>query len=64
MSRRSSRLAKSILPASKKVCMSTMDIFKLPGTDVPVKLVDDLSREEVLEFPAFKVSLNLPSTNA
>ncbi|KAH6712269.1 NUDIX family hydrolase-like protein [Leptodontidium sp. MPI-SDFR-AT-0119] len=31
-----------------------MDTFKLPGTDVPVKLVDDLCKEEVLEFPAFK----------
>ncbi|KAH7309281.1 NUDIX family hydrolase-like protein [Rhexocercosporidium sp. MPI-PUGE-AT-0058] len=31
-----------------------MDNFKLPGTDVSVTLVDDLSKEETLEFPAFK----------
>lgn len=51
-----------MLPASKKVRMSTMDTFKLPGTDVPVKLVDDLCKEEVLEFPAFKVGSSLTSS--
>jgi hypothetical protein len=32
-----------------------MSIFTLPDTDVPVTLVNDLSEEELLEFPAFKV---------
>ncbi|KAJ5054482.1 uncharacterized protein L3040_000756 [Drepanopeziza brunnea f. sp. 'multigermtubi'] len=31
-----------------------MNIFKLPGTEVPVKLIDGLSKDELLEFPAFK----------
>ncbi|CZT48672.1 related to nucleoside diphosphate-sugar hydrolase of the MutT (NUDIX) family [Rhynchosporium secalis] len=31
-----------------------MSTFNLPGTDVLVKLTDDLSKDEVLDFPAFK----------
>jgi hypothetical protein len=32
-----------------------MSTFKLPDTEISVKLVNDLSKEELLEFPAFKV---------
>ncbi|CAL3971175.1 unnamed protein product, partial [Diplocarpon coronariae] len=31
-----------------------MSSFSLPGTNVPVRLVDGLSKDEVLAFPAFK----------
>lgn len=39
-----------------------MTIFTLPDTDVPVTLVDSLSEEELLEFPAFKVRFILKMT--
>lgn len=32
-----------------------MSTFTLPGSDVTVKLVEGLSEEQLLEFPAFKV---------
>jgi hypothetical protein len=32
-----------------------MSTFTLPDTDISVELVNDLSKEELLEFPAFKV---------
>jgi hypothetical protein len=38
--------------ATKTVKMST---FTLPDTDVSIKLVDGLTKEQLLEFPAFKV---------
>jgi hypothetical protein len=64
MIRRSSRIAKTISPAPKKPrlgnSLGNMSTFKLPDTDVPVKLIDDLSKEELLEFPGFKVTI-LPS---
>ncbi|PVH82465.1 hypothetical protein DL98DRAFT_513903 [Cadophora sp. DSE1049] len=40
-----------------------MDNFRLPGTEVPVKLIDDLSKDEVLEFPAFKNWIELLQSN-
>jgi len=36
-----------------------MSTFKLPDTEVPVELVDDLSEKELLEFPGFKVTTPL-----
>jgi len=33
-----------------------MSTFTLPDTDVSIKLVDGLTQEQLLEFPAFKVS--------
>jgi hypothetical protein len=38
----------------KNIEMSTVT---LPGTEVSIKLVDDLTKEQLLEFPAFKVPL-------
>ena len=35
---------------------SKMSTFTLPDTDVSIKLVDGLTQEQLLEFPAFKVS--------
>jgi hypothetical protein len=60
MIRRSSRIAKTIFPAPKKPRLTEkMSTFNLPDTEVPVKLVDDLSKEELLEFPGFKVTTPL-----
>ena len=36
-----------------------MSTFTLPGTDISVKLTDDLTKEQLLEFPAFKARLSL-----
>ena len=60
MNRRSSRIAKTIFPAPKKPRLTKrMSTFKLPDTEVPVELVDDLSEKELLEFPGFKVTTPL-----
>jgi len=40
-----------------------MSTFTLPDTDVPVTLVDDLSKEQLLEFPAFKGWIQRLQTN-
>ncbi|KAL2064218.1 hypothetical protein VTL71DRAFT_4712 [Oculimacula yallundae] len=40
-----------------------MSTFNLPDTDVIVKLVDNLSKEEVLAFPAFKNWLSTLQSN-
>jgi ADP-sugar diphosphatase len=32
-----------------------MSTFTIPDTEVSVKLVDGLTKEQLLEFPAFKV---------
>ncbi len=58
MHRRSSRLAKSILSLANKPHKAKMESFSLPGTDVSVKLIEDVSKDEVLEFPAFKVGMS------
>jgi len=36
-----------------------MSTFNLPNSEVSVSLVDDLSQEELLNFPAFKARLSL-----
>ncbi|KAK2624716.1 hypothetical protein QTJ16_005909 [Diplocarpon rosae] len=54
MNRRSSRLVKFIVPRTTKTLTTKMTSFSLPGTNVLVKLVDGLSKDEVLAFPAFK----------
>jgi len=38
-----------------------MSTFNLPDSEVSVSLVDDLSQEELLKFPAFKARLSLPT---
>jgi hypothetical protein len=35
-----------------------MSTFNLAGADVSIKLVDDLTKDELLKFPAFKVPLS------
>ncbi len=39
-----------------------MSTFTLPDTDVEVNLVDGLSKEELVAFPAFKVSSSSSSS--
>lgn len=41
-----------------------MSTFTLPDTDVEVKLVEGLSKDELLAFPAFKVSSSLSHLEA
>ena len=50
------------LPSSNLCGLARMSTFTLPDSDVSVKLVDDLSKEQLLEFPAFTVftRLSLP----
>jgi ADP-sugar diphosphatase len=45
------------LKKAKKSHAENMATFTLPNTDVPVKLIEGLSEEELLAFPAFKVSI-------
>jgi hypothetical protein len=33
-----------------------MSTFTIPDTEISVKLVDNLTKEQLLEFPAFKVT--------
>ncbi|TVY33133.1 Nudix hydrolase 14-like protein [Lachnellula subtilissima] len=40
-----------------------MSTFTLPNTQVTVKLCDDLTREQLLEFPAFKIWLHRLQTS-
>lgn len=56
ISRHSSILASSIYPLSA----AAMSSFTLPSTDpaVTVKLTTDLSKDQLLSFPAFKTWLN------
>lgn len=58
MLRRSQRLAGHLISSLNPAPSATMSSFTLPDTDVPVTLVDDLSKEQLLEFPAFKVALS------
>jgi hypothetical protein len=39
-----------------------MSTFTLPGSNVAVKLVEELSKEQLLEFPAFKVRIVIHSS--
>jgi hypothetical protein len=45
------------LKKAKRSHTGDMATFTLPDTDVPVQLIDGLSEEELLQFPAFKESL-------
>lgn len=38
-----------------RLAQATMATFTIPGSDVRVKSIRDLSREDLLSFPAFKI---------
>ena len=39
-----------------KLSLAAMSTFTIPNTQIPVTLTEDLSQEQLLAFPAFKVS--------
>jgi hypothetical protein len=55
MLRRLYLLSKLVILHSYNTRIIKMSTFILPETDIPVKLADDLTKEQLLEFPAFKV---------
>lgn len=50
----------SLLKPFPPIHTSKMSTFTLPNTSVSVQLCEDLTKEELLEFPAFKVLSLLP----
>jgi len=60
MLRRVHLLSKHLFPSHKLVNSAKMSTFNLPGSDVSISLIDGLSQEELLKFPAFKVKLPFP----
>jgi cell division septation protein DedD len=60
MLRRTHLLAKHLSPSSNISNLAKMSTFTLPDTAVTVTLRDDLTKEQLLGFPAFKVTSHLP----
>jgi hypothetical protein len=58
MLRRTQLITKTIFSPNLPYQTTKMSTFTLPNTEIPVKLVEDLSKEQLLEFPAFKVHTN------
>jgi hypothetical protein len=55
MLRRTLFLSTHMFLRSHTAKIAQMSTFTLPGTGVSVKLVDELTQDQLLEFPAFKV---------
>lgn len=55
MLQRTHLVTRHLRPSSRQFLVAKMSTFTLPESGVPVDLIEGLSKEQLLEFPAFKV---------